>query len=282
MTPQVTTVELTQSRERPLLVVGSSLGTSVTALWGRCARLLENRFHVVGWDLPGHGRNTAPAPELLSMADLAAGVLAAVDELLVDRGEPGSRFGYAGDSVGGAVGLELLLESPKRITTAVLVCTGARIGEAPAWRDRRELVLRAGTQAVVESSRQRWFGPDFEARDPGTAQLLIDSLAETDPLGYAAVCGALADFDVRDRLGEIATHVLAIAGSADLPTPPALLRELADGVRHGRYAELSGVGHLAPAEAPAAVAQLIARDALISKVNQSTAFSFLPDIDRDS
>lgn len=108
-----------------------------------------------------------------------------------------------------------------------------------AWRDRRELVLQAGTQAVVESSRQRWFGPDFEAGDPGTAQLLIDS-------------------------------------------PPALLRELADGVQHGRYAELSGVGHLAPAEAPAAVAQLIARDALISKINQSTAFSFLPDIDRDS
>ena len=112
MTPQVTTVELTRSRERPLIVVGSSLGTSVTALWGRCARLLENRFYVVGWDLPGHGRNTAHAPERLSMADLAAGLLAAVDELLVDRGEPGSRFIYAGDSVGGAVGLQLLLASP--------------------------------------------------------------------------------------------------------------------------------------------------------------------------
>lgn len=54
------------------------------------------------------------------------------------------------------------------------------------------------------------------------------------------------------------------------------------GVQHGRYAELPGVGHLAPAEAPDAVAQLIARDALISRINQSTAFSFLPDIDRDS
>jgi 3-oxoadipate enol-lactonase/4-carboxymuconolactone decarboxylase len=57
------------------------------------------------------------------------------------------------------------------------------------------------------------------------------------------------------------------AGSADLPTPPTLLRELADGVQHGRYAELSGAGHLAPAEAPVAVAQLIAWDALISRIN---------------
>jgi len=180
------------------------------------------------------------------------------------------------------VGLQLLLESPKRITSGMLVCTGAQIGEAPVWRDRRALVLRAGTQAVVESSRERWFSPGFEARDPGTAQALIDSLAEIDPRGYAAVCGALADFDVRDRLGEITTPVLTIAGSADLPTPPALLRELAGGVQQGRYAELPGVGHLGPAEAPAAVAHLIAQHALISSINQSMAFSFLSDIDRDS
>jgi len=257
MTPQVTTVELSRYRQRPLLVVGPSLGTSVTALWGPCARLLADRFHVVGWDLPGHGGNTARAPERLDMAGLAAGVLAAVDELLVDRGEPGSRFVYAGDSVGGAVGLQLLLQAPERITTAVLACTGARIGEPPDWRERRALVLRAGTKAVMESSRQRWFGPGFEARDPATAQILLGSLAATHPRGYAAVCEALADFDVRHRLGEIVTPVLTIAGAADVPTPSALLRELAAGVRHGRYAELPGVGHLAPAEAPAEVAELI-------------------------
>jgi 3-oxoadipate enol-lactonase / 4-carboxymuconolactone decarboxylase len=261
MTLRVITVELTRARERPLLVVGPSLGTSVTALWGRCARLIEDRFHVVGWDLPGHGRDTAPTPERLSIAELAAGVLAAADEVLAGRGQPGSRFGYAGDSVGGQVGLQLLLDSPERVTTAALACTGARIGEASGWHDRSALVLRDGTKAVVESSRQRWFGPGFEARDPETAQDLIDSLTAADPRGYAAVCGALADFDVRHRLGEIAAPVLAIAGAADVPTPPALLRDLAAGVPHGRYAELPGVGHLAPAEAPAAVAELIAGQA---------------------
>jgi len=100
--------------------------------------------------------------------------------------------------------------------------------------------------------------------------------------GWIDRTGSLADFDVRDRLGEIATLVLAITGSADLPTPPALVCELADGVQQGRYAELPGVGHLAPAEAPAALAQLITQHALISNINQSAAFSFLSDIDRDS
>ena len=39
----------------PLLVLGPSLGTSARTLWGACAERLTDRFHVVAWDLPGHG-----------------------------------------------------------------------------------------------------------------------------------------------------------------------------------------------------------------------------------
>ena len=43
-----------------------------------CAGCLAGGFHVVGWDLPGHGRS-APAPAAFAMAELAAGVLALAD-----------------------------------------------------------------------------------------------------------------------------------------------------------------------------------------------------------
>jgi 3-oxoadipate enol-lactonase/4-carboxymuconolactone decarboxylase len=71
------------------------------------------------------------------------------------------------------------------------------------------------------------------------------------------VCGALAAFDVRDRLAEIKTPVLAVAGSADAVTPPSGLEAIATGVADGRLVVLDGVGHLAPAEAPDVVARLI-------------------------
>ena len=71
------------------------------------------------------------------------------------------------------------------------------------------------------------------------------------------MCGALAGFDVRDRLAEIGVPVLAVAGSHDVATPPDSLRAIADGVQVGRYVELDGVAHLAPAEAPEAVAALL-------------------------
>lgn len=59
------------SQAADVLIVGPSLGTSVEALWSRCAPMLP--FQVVGWDLPGHGRSR-PAAEPFSVSDLADAV----------------------------------------------------------------------------------------------------------------------------------------------------------------------------------------------------------------
>lgn len=228
------------------LVLGPSLGTSAAALWGDCAALLRDDVDVLLWDLPGHGANReVPGP--VTMADLAAYVLDRVD----------GPFWYAGDSVGGAVGLQLALDAPDRVRGVVALCTGARIGTAGSWAERIAQVGASGTPGLVSASALRWFGTGFVEREPARASALLHSLSDADDEGYVAVCGALAAFDARDRLGEIAVPVLAVAGEEDTVCPPALLREVADGVPGGRYAELPGVAHLAPAEAPEAVADLV-------------------------
>lgn len=265
MIPHVTAVRMTGAAHRgelPLLVLGPSLGTSAAGLWTECASLLTDAFDVLAWDLPGHGHNRTVPDEPFTMAELAAGLLAIVAQVQEQRGDPGSPFSYAGDSVGGTVGLQLLLDAPDRVGSAVLLCTGARIGDEATWADRIDTVGRSGTPAMVAPSAERWFGPGFLDRRPDIGSALLHALRETDAGGYALVCRALADFDVRDRLGEITTPVLAIAGAHDVATPPASLREVAEGVVHGEYAELEGVAHLAPAEAPAAVAALLRRHLL--------------------
>lgn len=243
-------------RARPLLVLGPSLGTSAAALWGAAAQRLASRFHVVAWDLPGHGAGP-PVPGGYGMAELATGVLGAVESVLDARGEPGGAFAYAGDSIGGAVGLQLMLDHPARVTSAVLLCTGARIGTAQTWAQRVAQVRAGGTAGLVEASVGRWFGPGFTDRDPDTVGALVAALRAVDVESYAAACDALAASDVRDRLAEITVPVLAVAGSHDIPTPVANLREIADGVADGWLVVLDGVAHLAPAEAPADVARLI-------------------------
>ncbi|MFE6506136.1 alpha/beta fold hydrolase [Nocardioides sp. NPDC057767] len=256
MTPRITPVELAGDPSKPVLVVGPSLGTSVTALWSAAAELLADSFHVIGWELPGHGHG-APTTDAFSMADLAAGVLACVDRVLTDRGERHGAFAYAGDSVGGAVGLQLLLDAPTRVSATVLTNTGAKIGEPDGWNDRATTVRGAGTASQIAGSTQRWFSPGFLEREPARGGALLHSLRDADAESYALVCEALAAYDVRGRLAEITAPVLAIAGVDDAPTPPVSLEEIAVGVRNGRLVTLDAVGHLAPAEAPHAVSSLI-------------------------
>jgi 3-oxoadipate enol-lactonase/4-carboxymuconolactone decarboxylase len=262
MTPGITAVRMTGAAHRdelPLLVLGPSLGTSASTLWSECAQGLTDVFDVVAWDLPGHGHNRTAADEPFTMAELAAGVLRVVDEILLQRGQDGGPFCYAGDSVGGAVGLQLLLDRPARVTAAVLLCTGAKIGDEAMWADRVEQVTASGTSVMVSGSAERWFGPGFLDRRPEVGSALLHALQQTDARGYAQVCTALAQFDVRNRLAEIGAPVLAVAGSHDAATPPDLLRAIAHGVQDGRFVELDGVAHLAPAEASEEVAALLRR-----------------------
>ncbi|WP_007512508.1 4-carboxymuconolactone decarboxylase [Pseudofrankia saprophytica] len=253
--PRLTGARLSGRPHQPLLVVGPSLGTSSAVLWSTAAGLLGDVFHVVGWDLPGHGG--APVAGSFTVAELAQGVLGYVDEVGAARGDGAPRFAYAGVSLGGAVGLRLLLDAPGRVERATLLCTGAKIGEAGAWHDRAVTVRASGCAAMVTGSAQRWFAPGFADRQPAVVAELLRDLASVDAEGYAWACEALADFDVRDRLAEIAAPVLALAGAQDVVTPPASLRQIADGVRDGRLAVLDGAAHLAPAEQPRQVADLL-------------------------
>lgn len=234
------------------LVLGPSLGTSADACWGACAALLRDELDVVAWELPGHGTDRGPAPagptvEDLTVEDLAARVLGQVE----------GEFLYAGVSVGGQVGLQLLLAAPDRVLGAVLCCTGARIGTEEMWAERVAAVRASGTASLVSATAARWFGPGFLEREPERASALLHALRDTDDEGYLAVVHALAAYDVGDRLGEIEAQVVAVAGDHDPTCPPDTLRAIADGVRNGRLVVLEGVGHQAPAEAPEEVAMII-------------------------
>jgi 3-oxoadipate enol-lactonase/4-carboxymuconolactone decarboxylase len=267
--PAITAVRMSGAAHRaelPLLVLGPSLGTSAATLWTAAAAGLTDHFDVLAWDLPGHGHNRSVPEEPFTMAELAAGVLAVVDDVQAHRDgpdyQPGTGFAYAGVSVGGCVGLQLLLDAPDRVSAAVLLCTGARIGDATVWADRIGQVQASGTPVLVGGAVERWFAPGFADRDPDAVSRLLHALQDADDLGYVRVCEALARFDVRDRLGEVGAPVLAVAGVDDPVTTVDHLKAIATGVRRGALVELADTSHLAPAERPAEVAALIRRHVL--------------------
>ena len=227
-----------------VLIVGPSLGTSVEALWGRCAARLP--FEVVGWDLPGHGRSR-PAREAFSVSGLAG----AVRDLAQAMGS-GRAAWYAGVSLAGAVGLELALD-PGPFGAVAVLASAPKIGDAEAWRERADLVRREGTAVMVAGSAERWFAPGFTEREPAVAGALLTSLSKTDRESYALACEALASFDLRDRVSARKVPLLAAAGQHDPVVPPGQARS----GTHDEFAVLPGCGHLPPAEDPAAVADLL-------------------------
>jgi pimeloyl-ACP methyl ester carboxylesterase len=110
-------------------------------------------------------------------------------------------------------------------------------------------MVRTGTATSPKRSRT-----SKPARAPQTAtergSALLHALSDADDDGYAAVCGALATFDVRDRLPEITVPVLAVAGSHDEVAPPSSLALVTEGVAHGRLVVLDDVATWHPPRRP--------------------------------
>lgn len=228
----------------PPLILGPSLGTT-SHVWDPQVSVLARDFTVIRWDLPGHG-GTPYAPGAfdagLTVADLAAGVLALADSRGIDR------FAYAGISLGGAVGAWLAAYHPDRVLALAVVCSSARFGEPGPWRERAALVREHGLGPVADGAAKRWFTPAFA--DSPQAHGLVDAMREVDPEGYAACCDALAAYDLRADLPRITAPTLVVAGRDDPATPPAHGRELADGIPDSTLAEIPHASHLANTEQP--------------------------------
>lgn len=258
LTPQLLTgsPEDLRTGSRPVLVLGPSLGTSVSVLWGSSLPHLEEQFTVIGWDLPGHGA-AEPFTERFEISDIADAVESLVADLRTTHGLPDELPVYAaGVSIAGTVSLTLSLRPGTRFTRLAALCTAAKIGDPQMWAERAELVSRAGTPTMVEGSAQRWFAPGFMAQHPAVVTSLLNSLQHTDRHSYAQACRALGRYDLTAELDGIARPLLLINGAEDPVAPPSAVQDITD-TGLASTAVLDGVAHQAPAEAPEATADLL-------------------------
>jgi len=235
--------------DAPVLVLGSSLGTT-GAMWEPQLAALTESFRVVRYDHRGHGGSPVP-PGPYRIDELAADVLVLADRLGVDR------FGYAGLSLGGMVGMELAARAPERVDRLALLCTSALLGPPEGWTNRADAVRQHGLDSVADAVVSRWFRPDFAAANPDLLARYRGMLVDTPAEGYAGCCLAIRDMDLRDRLGAVRAPTLVLAGADDPATPPEHAREIVDHIGGARLAIVERAAHLANVEQPAEVARLL-------------------------
>ncbi|MEU6348433.1 4-carboxymuconolactone decarboxylase [Streptomyces sp. NPDC047072] len=236
--------------DAPVLILGPSIGTT-WHMWDRQVPDLVKQWRVFRFDLPGHGG--APAYPAGSVTDLAARLLATLDQFGVQR------FGYAGCALGGAIGMELALNHPERLASLALIAASPRFGTADEFRQRGVIVRTNGLDPIARTSPDRWFTSGFAAAQPAITDWAVQMVRTTDPGCYIAACEALASFDVRTDLGRIGVPTLVLVGSDDQVTGPAEARTLVAGIPDARLAVVPGASHLVPVEQPAAVTDLLFR-----------------------
>jgi pimeloyl-ACP methyl ester carboxylesterase len=78
------------------------------------------------------------------------------------------------------------------------------------------------------------------------------ALEKADAACFQRACLALARLDFTPVLGQIRNPTLVMAGALDQTTPPALARQLADGIRGAQFLEIPGCGHCPQIENPRA------------------------------
>jgi len=212
------------------VVLCGSLG-STWAMWDPQRPVLAGRRIVVAQH-PGHGG--APVVDVANVRDLAARVLAEVDD---------ESFSFVGLSLGGAVGMQLAHDVPDRVERLVLACTSARFGDPQQWLDRAATVRSEGLGAIVDAVLARWFTPAFD-----DVARWREMFLSADPEGYARCCEVVAAWDAREAIARITAPTLAIAGAEDPSTPPEHLERIAEAIPGARLEVLEGAAHLANVE----------------------------------
>jgi 3-oxoadipate enol-lactonase len=222
----------------------NSLGTTLE-MWDAQVVDLTAEFRLARYDQRGHGRSPVP-PGPYSIEDLARDALGLLDDLGIER------TSFCGLSIGGMVGMWLASETPERIERLVLCSTAPTLPPREQWLERAATVRADGVSAIADAAIDRWFTP-----------LAPDSLRErfrtmlvgTPAEGYAGCCEALADLDLRDRLGAIEAPTLVVTGAGDPVAPPQTGEQLAASISGARHVTVAGARHIANAEQPATFTQ---------------------------
>ncbi len=193
-----------------------------------------------GHDAPGSGASVADFADFIEAYILSRGL---------------SEVVLCGNSLGGAVALEVGIRRNKALRALVLIGSGSRLKVAPAFLDD----LRDDFESAVRQiSSCLYADPTQERLNVAYASMLRVGKAQTS--ADFAACNA---FNLTERLGELMLPVLALTGEHDRMTPPKYAQALADRIAGAQVRILPQAGHLAmierPVETNEALAHFVAR-----------------------
>lgn len=231
---------------RPI-VFANSLGTDLH-LWDSLLRYLPSDYRLIRYDKRGHGLSSCPDGPY-SMKQLSEDIEHLLDYLSIRD------CLFIGLSIGGMIGQALASRRPDQVSSLVLACTAAKMGEPAQWEARIHSVHTQGMESIADAVMQRWFAPGFLATPASIAWR--NMLTRTPSAGYAGCCHAIAHADLSEQTAKLQLPALGIAGSDDGASPPEMVKATLQSIPHSRFQVIDNAGHLPCVEQPAQFADLL-------------------------
>ena len=149
---------------------------------------LVHSYHILRFDMRGHGASARPDPAAeITMDRLSGDLFAVMDAAGVQRAH------LVGESIGGTIALNAALRAPERIRT-LTVSNGAHLGASiqsvAGWRQMIEAEGMAGWSAYMMRSRfhdraipeamAHWFDGQQTTACPATVLRMLEALVQAD------------------------------------------------------------------------------------------------------
>ena len=215
-------------------------GACENSLFWNHQKILSDRLRIIALDLPGHGESETPS----DLRQISIKFYSDVVSEFVEKVCP-EKAVLVGHSMGGAVVLTSIIQSPQKVKGLVLVGTGAKLGVLPSIREGIRFKFDETVKLVI-GPRQFSSKTSLETIRFVTGEILKcnNGIALAD---YEACNG----FDVRPKLQTISVPALVMVGEEDKMTPVTWSVYLKENIPKSSMVVLLDSSHVPMLERPA-------------------------------
>lgn len=217
-------------------------------LWRHLMPNLSQRYRAIAYDLRGMGKSETPGRPGLTFTneDHAKDLGEFLDALNIDQAA------IVAHAFGAFVSMRFAIDRPEKVSAMVVVCTTAKLesptlNALPRWV---ETVEKEGMEPLVGEAMVRWFAEPFRRAHPEIIELYRKMVGANPPMGYAANCRGILDYDTRKELHKIQCPTLVVTGNEDHSTPPKDHELIAERIPNARLAIVEDASHTVPEEQP--------------------------------
>lgn len=225
------------------VVLIHGLGANVE-IWREITPHLSGMYHVVRYELHGHGK-TKPLPNATIDSEVEALGRWLAEQNLVTPD-------LIGHGIGGMIAMKYALTHPQSVRSLVVIDAGPR---QLLDDEQKVAIARSLLEDYDRFVASRFIGI---SEVPQINELAVDMALRTDSASFVSLLLSSFDWDLTDLLPRQTMPLLLLASEAFLPSASEAHEHLAiygfGGARELRFRRLDGTGHYLMLEQPSSVA----------------------------